>query len=168
MPEIPTLSAEDREQAEKSLRHYLTLTGHLYRSDGDPRFLERMLASQQVTDDLMADIVYLRRNGRYQEPTMQGLEIVEVQLASPGKVEVQTLEYWVIRTRSLADGAETDPVRSDVLRARYLMSKENTGWIVQMWELVADKEQGPAELTNENHELNAEAQRRRDAKVLGQ
>ncbi len=133
--EIPTLSAEDRQETEKALRHYLTLSGHLYRSNGDPRFLERMPAAPRVTDQLMADIVYLRHNGRYQEPTIEGLEVEEARLLGPGSVELSTREYWVIRTRSLADGMETDPVRSEVIRVRYLMSKENTGWIVQAWEL---------------------------------
>lgn len=136
-PEVPALSSVEREETETALRHYLTLSGHLYRSDGDERFLERMPAAPRVTEALMADIVYLRHNGRYQEPTMEGLEIEETRLLSPGSVKIQTREFWVIRTRSLADGTETDPVRSEVTRARYLMSKENTGWIVQAWELVS-------------------------------
>lgn len=135
VPDTPTLSAEDRQEAETALRNYLTLTGHLYRSNGDPRFLERLPAAQRVTDEVMADIIYLRHNGRYQEPTMERTEIEDARLLGPGSVEIRTREFWVIRTRSLADGMETDPVRSDVINVRYLLSKEHSGWILQMCEM---------------------------------
>lgn len=141
--EVPTLSPVEREETENALRHYLTLGGHLYRSNGDTRFLERLPATPRVTDQLMADIVYLRHNGRYQEPTMERLEVKLTRLLGPGSVEIHTREFWVIRTRNLADGTETDPVRSEVINVNYLLSKENTGWIVQAWELVkGDRAQG--------------------------
>ena len=136
-PEVPPISETDQKESAESLRHYLTLTGHLYRSNGDTRFLERLPAAPRVTDELMADIVYLRHNGRYQEPSLERLECDEFRLLAPESIEIVTREFWIIRTRSLVDGKETDPVLSGIIRARYRMAKEASGWKVQAWELVS-------------------------------
>lgn len=134
-PEAAVVGDAEKTEITADLRHFLTLSSHLYRADGDPRFAERLPAAPRVVDQLMADIVYLRHNGRYQEPVLEQLEIGDIRILGPDEVEVTAREFWIIRTRSLADGAETDPVRSEISRVRYRMSRESTGWTVQAWQL---------------------------------
>ena len=49
-PENVELSSEDRDGAVAAVRMTLELTRHLYSSGGDPRFSERMPASEQVVE----------------------------------------------------------------------------------------------------------------------
>ena len=71
-PEVPTLSEADRKDAENALSLYLSLTSHLFRSNGDQRFLERIPAAPRVTDELMAEVLYLQHNGRFRNKNSNG------------------------------------------------------------------------------------------------
>lgn len=137
------LGEEEGRAAVGALRAFLAVMSHLYASDGDPRFAERIPASPDVVGEMMADIVYLRHNGRYQEMTLHGLEVLEVAPVSSDRVEARTKEYWTIRTRFLADGSEADPPRASILFARYRLDLEGASWKVQAWDF--DDPPGPAE-----------------------
>lgn len=134
-----TGSDADRAAAVDAVGSMLTLMGHLYGSGGDPRFAERMPASDTVIGEFVDDIGYLRRNHRTQEPVLQNLEIVSVEPLGPDRVEVATREYWIHRVRWINSMEESEPARSQVVAARYLVARSGRKWIVQGWQ--------PAEVT---------------------
>jgi hypothetical protein len=125
----------DRQAAIDTVRRYLVLMRHLYSTNGDVRFLERLPATTGVTEELMADILYLRRNGRYQEPILQGFNALAVIPLARGRLEVRTKEYWTVHSRFLADGTEADPIRSEVLFTKYRLERDASSWRVTAWEI---------------------------------
>lgn len=131
----PAVDEQQQQAAVGSLRSYLALVSHLYASDGDRRFAERIPASPGVVGEMMADIVYLRHNGRYQELVLHGLEVLDVAPLAADRVEVRTKEYWTIRTLFLADDTLADPPRGQIAFARYGLEREAAGWRVVAWEL---------------------------------
>lgn len=135
----------DKAAAVESLRLSLALVGHLYASGGDERFAERIPASPAVVAEMMADIVYLRHNGRYHELSLHGLEVLGIDPLSSDRVEIRTKEYWTVRTLFLADGSEADPPRGQTAFARYRMAREAAGWKIEAWDLDAPPPPTPAE-----------------------
>lgn len=131
----PVLDEAQQRSAVESVRSYLALVSHLYGSAGDPRFAERIAASPEVVGEMMADIAYLRRNARYQEMALHGLEVIEVVPVSSDRVQVRTKEYWTIRTRYLADDADADQARAQIQFVTYRLEWEGSSWQVQGWSL---------------------------------
>ena len=95
-PEV-VLAEEDRQAAVAAVRMTLELSRHLYASGGDPRFAERMPASERMVEALMKDIDYLANNHRRQDNQLRRLEVVAVRALGPGWVEVRTREEWLAR-----------------------------------------------------------------------
>ena len=127
----------DRREAIDTVHRYLVLMRHLYSTNGDARFLERLPATTEVTEELMADVLYLRHNGRYQEPILQGFEALAVFPLARGRLEVRTKEYWTVQSRFLADGTEADPIRSEVFFTKYRLERDASNWRVTAWEMVS-------------------------------
>jgi hypothetical protein len=130
----PPLDEEQQRAAVGGLRSYLALMSHLYASDGDQRFAERMPASPEVVGEMMADIVYLRHSGRYQELILHGLEVLEVTPLSSDQVEIRTKEHWTIRTLSLGDDSEADPARGQIVFTKYRLELAVATWQVVAWQ----------------------------------
>lgn len=130
---MAAITDDDRTAAVDAVGSTLTLLGHLYRSGGDSRFVERIPATGTVVSEFTDDIEYLRRNHRAQDPTLQRLEIVSVQPAGPDRVEVATREYWIHRVHWIGSMEESEPARSQVLAARYLVARDGRRWIVEGW-----------------------------------
>jgi hypothetical protein len=125
----------DLEAASEVVEQLLVLMGHLYGTGGDPRFAERIPASPAVIDEMLADIEYLGRNHRRQEPILQKLEIVAVDPIGADRVEVRTREFWIHRVYwAVGDRAETEPARSQVVNGRYLVARQPSGWRVEAWD----------------------------------
>lgn len=133
----PAVDEEQQRAAAGALRSHLALVSHLYSSDGDRRFAERIPASPDVVGEMMADIVYLRHNGRYQEMAMHGLEVLDVVPLSSDRVEIRTKEYWTVRSLFLADDSQADPPRAQIVFARYRLQREVAGWRVEAWDFDA-------------------------------
>jgi hypothetical protein len=136
----PEASPEDREAAEATLRQMLTLMRHLYSSGGDPRFAERLPASDGLREEMLADIEYVARNHRRQDPALMRLEVVEVDPLGPQRLELRTREFWQVRFLSLVDGEPTDDPRWQIVAGRYLIVRTGRGWQVESWELDLDAE----------------------------
>jgi len=130
----PTPEASDA--AAETVRKTLVLMRHLYQSDGDPRFVERMPLSDALRDELMADIAYLKRNHRRQDPVLQKLEIASVDPLGRDRFEVRTREFWQIKFLSLVDGRPSDEPRWQILHGRYLTVRAGAGWRVESWDFV--------------------------------
>jgi hypothetical protein len=130
------VSEEDEASATEAVREILVLLEHFYGTGGDPRFAERIPASPQVLREIQADIEYLRRNRRRQEPSLQRLEVVDVSTAGPGRVTVRTKEYWIHRIYWLDEsGDEAEPPHSQVITSTYHMRKHSQGWRLARWEM---------------------------------
>jgi len=136
---VAELAAEDREGAVQAVALTLDLMRHLYASGGDARFADRMPTSEGVLVEMMADIDYLTRNQRRQDPKLERLDVEAVELLGTGSVEVRTRELWSIRFLWADGSGESDPHRVEVVRSRYLVSRGSTGWVVEGWETL-----GPA------------------------
>jgi hypothetical protein len=128
------LTPEDREGAVQAVALTLDLMRHLYASGGDARFADRMPTSAGVLEEMLADIDYLTRNRRRQDPRLERLDVDAVELLGTGSVEVRTRELWSIRFFWLDGTGESDPHRVEVGRSRYLVSRGSTGWVVEGWE----------------------------------
>ena len=140
----PELTPEDREGAVQAVALALDLMRHLYASGGDSRFADRMPTSAGVLEEMLADIDYLTRNRRRQDPKLEKLDIEAVELLATGSIEVQTRELWSIRFLWLDGTGESDPHRVEVGRSRYLVRRGSTGWVVEGWETL-----GPAPASGE-------------------
>lgn len=131
-PPPPRVEAAAREEALAALRLALELTGHLYRSGGDPRFAERMPAGETVVGEVLADVEYLARNHRIQDQRLERLEVLSAEALSGGRLEVLTREAWSVRILWAA-GGEAEPRRREVVRGRYLLAPGRSGWRVERW-----------------------------------
>lgn len=133
-PTAVVLSESERERGIETVRQFLILAAHFYKSGGDPRFAERIPASDAVVSEMLSDIEYLKRNGRRQEPLLQRLEILAIDSQGGGRLTVWTKEYWVYGTYFFTTGEEADPPRSQILHMRYLVLRRSPQWQVTAWE----------------------------------
>ena len=127
------LTEEDRRAAGDAVYLTLSLMRHLYTSGGDPRFAERMPASDGIIEELQADIAYLSRNHRRQDPELKRLELLSVEPLGEDRVEVGTRELWNFRFAWTTGAGESDPARIQVLYSRYLVVRRQDGWRVEAW-----------------------------------
>jgi len=130
------LPDEEREAAADAVRMTLNLTRHLYASGGDTRFAERIPAGGGIIDEIVADVDYLARNHRVQDPELLQLELLSVVELSLDRVEIATREDWRVRTLLGVGGREADPPTSQTIEGKYLVVRGGKGWRVEGWELV--------------------------------
>jgi len=133
--ERPRLPDAEREAAADAVRTTLNLMRHFYASGGDTRFAERIPAAEGVIAELVADVNYLARNHRVQDPELLRLELTSVEELSADRVEIVTRETWRIRTLLTVGGREADPPRSQTIEGKYFVVRSGTGWRVEGWEL---------------------------------
>lgn len=130
----PELEESERKAAADAVYLMLSLIQHYYASDGDPRFADRMPASPAVVEELAADVEYLLRNHRRQDPSLERLEVIELVVLAPDRVEVRTREWWQIHTLRLSDGQPSEPVRRQTLAGSYMVTRQDQGWRVEGWD----------------------------------
>jgi len=130
-------SEADREAASETVRQMLVIMRHLYSSDGDPRFAERMPTSDGIRAEMLADIDYLGRNRRRQDPALMKLEILGVDSLDRDRLEVRTREFWRVDFYSLVDGEPSDEPLWQVVHGRYLAIRTGTGWRIDGWEFTS-------------------------------
>lgn len=119
-------------EAEATVRAFVAIQRHLYATEGDPRFAERLPAAPGVVADALADVAFLRSRGQRQEPELLRLEVLSADAPAADRVEVRTKEYWVFR--AFGRGGEILAPRSAVVHARYLVRLDGTAWRVDGWE----------------------------------
>ena len=125
---------EDLVEASDAVRMSLSLMQHFYMTEGDPRYAERMPVAEWVIDEMRQDIVYLSRNHRLQDATLQQMEILSVEALEVDRVEIVTREFWTIRMVRSGSGIETDAAKSHVAHSRYLVGRTGQGWRVDSWD----------------------------------
>lgn len=131
-----TLSESERKAAADTVYLALSLMQHFYATGGDSRFAERMPVGPAVIEEMRADVEYLRRNRRRQEPSLERLEVSSVEPLGPGRVEIETREWWQIEILSLAGGAPTEPATIQSLFGKYLVVRQDRGWRVEAWDFL--------------------------------
>lgn len=129
----PEIQESDRKDATATLRLALDLMGHLYRSGGDARFAERLPAGDEVVAEILADVDYLKRNHRRQDPELQRLEVVAIEPLDAERLEIRTRESWQVRLLWSSGGGEAEPARSETVRGKYLLVRGGQGWRVEGW-----------------------------------
>ncbi len=135
------LTDADRRGATDAVQLFLTLSTHLRAADGDTRFAERIPASDEVVDEVMRDVAFLRHAARQEEVRLVRSEVRDVRAAADGGATVRTKEYWI--TRELAAPSPTLPqTYSDVVLARYAVRREAGGWRVESWDIDMDGDGG--------------------------
>jgi hypothetical protein len=126
----------------ETVKLFLRLSAHLQGSGGDPRFAERIPASSEVIEELLANVRFSNRVGRIEESRLQRVDVGEVAPIGTDRVEVATREYWV--TRIISAAGSVMETRSDVVTARYVVQRAASGWRVVEWALTGDgSERGP-------------------------
>jgi hypothetical protein len=133
--QAPELPEEEQKAAADAVYLTLSLMRHLYASGGDPRFAERMPAGEGLVEEMMADIDYLARNRRLQNPELLRLEVLSIEPLGEDRVEIASREEWRFAL-SHATGAEAVPPRSQTLQAKYLVVRSAQGWRVEGWEML--------------------------------
>ncbi len=131
----PELTEDERAAAEDSLRLLLSVMGHFYRSGGDSRFAERMPAAAWVVEEMQADVDYLRRNRRVQDPQLERMEVVSLESLSEDSIEMRTRELWRFEILWVT-GGEAEPARVQWVQGRYLLARRPRGWRVEGWEIL--------------------------------
>lgn len=129
----PTLDEASQKGAIEAVHLYLTLSTHLYRSDGDPRFAERVPAAGPLVEETLADIRDLASLGIRREPVLLKFEVGDVTPAGPDRALVRTRESWITRT-STTDGSEAEPPRPQLLFATYRVARDGPQWRVEGWD----------------------------------
>lgn len=142
--EPEALSEEERQEAAGAVYLTLSLMRHLYASGGDPRFADRMPASQAVLAEMLSDVEYLERNRRRQDPVLEHLEVLAVDELAPGRVEVRTRERWAVRVLWAEGGTDAEPPRSQLVHGKYLVARRGEEWQVEGWDLTGAPEPEPA------------------------
>lgn len=132
----PVLSEAQKSHAADAVYGYLKMTSHLYGSGGDPRFAERIRAAAPLVAETLADVDYLRRNGRVQDPVLVKMEPLSADAVGTGVV-LKTKEFWVTRTFRVGSDQETDPPRSEIVFAKYSLEPDGKGWKVVSWDFNA-------------------------------
>lgn len=135
-PAVVPLAAGDREGAERALREYHALSRHLYATAGDPRFTDRLPASDLVKNELLADIAYLQHSGLAQEPSLVRLDVVAARRLGEQTVALETREYWVVSLLKAADRQPVEPPRSQIFWGTYRLRRESGSWRVDAWEVL--------------------------------
>ena len=130
------LDPEQNRQVEQTVREFVSLSRHLYQSAGDPRFAERLPASERVSSELLADLAYLKKNRRTQSWQLARLEVLDVERLSPDHSIVRSKEFWIVRTKRVSDGNDSDPVQSLIAHIEYELTRKNLKWQVSSWDLV--------------------------------
>jgi hypothetical protein len=92
-----------------------------------------MPVAEWVIDEMQQDIVYLSRNRRLQDATLQQMDILSVEVLAEDRVEIVTREFWTVRMVRSGSGIETDPARSQVAHGRYLLNRTGQGWRIESW-----------------------------------
>lgn len=149
-----TLWEEDRRAAADTVATFLSLMRHFYVSGGDPRFAERMPASDGLIEELRSDVDYLARNHRVQEPDLERLVVLSVEALGEGgggarggdgldRVEVKTREEWRFRVLWAKDGSPAEPARERTVDGLYYLARTSAGWRVEGWRPIADSEEAP-------------------------
>jgi len=128
----PTLTEEDTRSATETIRLALTLMAHLHASGGEPRFAERIPASEGVVAEMMADVDYVKRNHRRQDMELEELEVLSAEFVGESRVEVLTRESWRVGYHVVGTDV-TDPPRRHVSHGRYLVVQDVSGWRVEGW-----------------------------------
>ena len=128
------MTDEDRQEAVDSVYLMLNLMRHLYSSDGDPRFADRMPVSEAVLREMLDDVEYLVKNQRRQDPELMRLEIRSVEPVDERRVQVHTRELWIMRLSWLTGTGESEPPHSQVLYGKYLVMRGSQGWQVEAWD----------------------------------
>lgn len=134
-PQRAGLSPEARRGAEEAVRQFNALSLHVYATQGDPRFTERLPAGPEVVQELLADIAYLQHGGLSQRAGLVHLQVEAVQAVGERAALVDTREYWVVSIARAQDGHPVEPRRSFVVDARYRVRLEGQSWRVEGWDL---------------------------------
>jgi hypothetical protein len=126
----PDAPAQDENEARglAVVRESLALMAHYYSSGGDQRFAERMPVSPVLLEEFRQDVEYLSRNNRYQDCSLQKLELLSAVSVGQDALELKTREFWIHRTFWSDGQGESDPPRSDILYPRYRLVRDNAGW----------------------------------------
>ncbi len=137
VPREGALTDVERKATAGAVRTFLTMSSHLRGSGGDQRFAERLPADDQVIDEMLAEIEFLRHVGRVEEARLVRADVRDVRAEAEGIASVLTKEYWI--TREMATRTPIQPqTRSDVVLARYTVRRDAGGWRVVSWQIDMD------------------------------
>ena len=132
--EVPRLSPERRAAAEHALRQFYVALRHVH-ANPDPRFVDRLPATELVAQELLSDIVYLQHSGFSQRSTLMQLEVKSATANPAGSVALETRELWITQLVRLVDRIPAEAPRSSVLTGRYLLIEERGQWRVARWDV---------------------------------
>lgn len=129
-----TVPDKDLETGARTVREYLTLSSHLYGTGGDRRFAERIPAAENIVDEILHEIEYLKMHGIIEEPSLQRVEPLDFVPHGPGGLEIHTKEYWIVRRHAVGHKDLLDN-RSYVVFNVYRLSRSGPdAWRIVGWE----------------------------------
>ena len=124
------------EQAEKTLEYFNTVLQHVYRYGGDPRFVDRLPASDRVKEEVARDLEYLAGNGVVQIMTKREFEVLGRRSLPGGACEFRTRETWALHYETPQGRRFDDKEMTWVAVWRYVIRKSVGGWEVAVMEPV--------------------------------
>lgn len=122
--------------ANDAVRSFISMASHAYRSGGDPRFVERVPATDAVRAELVEELTYLQKHQRVQISELTTIETLSVDLLSPTRAIVRTREQWLAHTESAVDGSRLEPAQEHTVYAEYRVELYAAGWRVAGWDHV--------------------------------
>ena len=117
-----------------SLSEFNSVLEHFYRFGGDERFLTRLAASEEIKEELRAEIRYLAASGVMQTLNKTRGSILSEDRLAPDVWQLLTEEEWRLQYH---DGSGT-PVNQDAIVStitlRYVIQKSDGDWKVIVME----------------------------------
>lgn len=122
-------------EARKALDQFNTLLPHLYLFGGDPRFFDRLPASERVKQAIAEDLDYLARTGIVQVMDRREFDVLDQRPLQGGAWEVRTEETWALHYES-PKGERFSDDKTWTVVWRYVLHKSVGGWEVAVSEPV--------------------------------
>jgi hypothetical protein len=131
----PAAPPECPPEAVNALERFNTVLPHLYLFGGDPRFYDRLPASERVKLAIAEDLEYLARTGIVQVMDEREIRVLEQRPLPGGACEVRTEETWALHYES-PQGERFSDDKAWAVLWRYVLRQSVGGWEVAVSEPV--------------------------------
>ncbi len=119
----------------KTIDKYNTLLEHIYRFEGDERFLQRLPASDFLKEETLEDLYYLNSYQIIQEIKLKKIEILKKNLLNENQAIVSTLEEWEIFYKDKTGHPLQKKPMIFSLNNDYYLRKGISGWLIEKIEI---------------------------------
>lgn len=123
------------EEILKTIDNFNTLLEHIYRFEGDERFLQRLPASDFLKEEILEDLYYLYSYQIIQEIKLKKIEILKKNLINENQAIVSTSEEWELYYKDINGHPLLKKPMDFSINNDYYLRKTVLGWLVEKIEI---------------------------------